>query len=201
MSHPVPLSKRRVDLVILAFFTINLLFITYVVDLEQLVIPDASHFTYPAWPPRAAVDMVHQYGRTFDPLLIARPPWWKMTIWIDALFFGPFCVVAIYAYFKGKEWIRIPSIIYASVMITNVLIILSEEIYGPYASPRLPAVLLLNLPWLVFPILILARMCAQAHPFTRRAAAGAPSFSQPIASTTGLQSAHLEASHEKSRLS
>jgi hypothetical protein len=196
MAQPIPLSKRRIDLAILAFFILNLLFITYVVDLEQLVIPDPSHFTYPIWPPRAAVDMVHQYGRTFDPLLIARPPWWKMTIWIDALFFGPFYVLAIYAYVKGKEWIRIPSIMYASVMITNVLIILSEEIYGPYASPRLAVVLLLNLPWLVFPTLILARMCAQAHPFTHHTVMEA----QSILPQSASQPASLENSHEKARI-
>src|SRR4051812_15598653 len=70
-----PLSQRRGDWIILIFFTINLLLITYIVDLEQLVISDPSHFTYPVWPPAAMIDMVHNYGRTYDPVLIARPAW------------------------------------------------------------------------------------------------------------------------------
>ncbi len=162
----IPLMKRPGDLAILAFFLINLLFITYIVDLEQLVIPDPFHFQYPVWPPQAAVDAVHAYGRAFDPVLLARPVWWKMTIWIDALFFGPFYAVAIYAYLKGKEWIRIPSIIYASVMLTNVTIILGEEAFGIHATPNFPYVLLVNLPWLLVPIYIIYRMWRYPMPFT-----------------------------------
>jgi hypothetical protein len=40
-------------------------------DLEQLVIPDASNFTYPAWPPVFMIDVIHNYGNQFDPVLIA----------------------------------------------------------------------------------------------------------------------------------
>jgi hypothetical protein len=151
------------------FFFVNILFITYIVDLEQLVIPDTANFTYPLWPPRAAVDLIHWWGETFDPVLMARPAWWKTTIWIDSLFFGPFYIVAIYAYIKGKEWIRIPSIIYGSTLVTIVLIILSEERYGVHATPQFPIVLLFNLPWLLFPIYVIIRMWRAPHPFTREA--------------------------------
>jgi hypothetical protein len=99
--------------------------------------------------------------------LLARPAWWKVTIWIDALFFGPFYIVAIYAYIKGKEWIRIPSIMYASALLTIVLVILGEEIAGTHATPHLPIVFLANLPWLLFPIYILYRMWRYPYPFTR----------------------------------
>ena len=165
--HSIPLTQRRGDIAILGFFLVNILFITYIVDLEQLVIPNAAHFTYPIWPPPAAVDLIHWWGRTLDPLIIARPVWWKATIWIDALLFGPFYVVALYAYMKGKEWIRIPSIMYSSTMLTVVTIILSEEIWGIYATPHLPVVLLENLPWLLFPIYIIYRMWRYPMPFTR----------------------------------
>ena len=163
----IPLSQRRGDIAIIVFFLVNVLFVTYIFDLEQLIIPNVAHFTYPIWPPRAAVDFFHQYERTFDPLIIARPAWYKATIWIDAIFFGPFYVVAIYAYIKGKEWIRIPSIIYSSVMLTNVVIILGGEIGGPNSTPYLPIVLLENLAWLLFPIYIIYRMWRSPAPFTR----------------------------------
>lgn len=166
-KHPIPLAKRLGDIALIVFFAINLLFITYIVDLETLVIPDPGHFTYPFWPPPAAVDLIHQYGRTLDPLLIARPMWWKMTIWIEALFFGPYYLAAIYAFLKGKEWIRIPSIIYASSIMTNVVIILGEEKYGAHAAPSFPLVLLLNLPWLLFPAYLIYRMWRSPHPFTQ----------------------------------
>jgi hypothetical protein len=165
----IPLRERRIDLIILGFFCVNLFFITYIVDLEQLVIADPAHFTYPIWPLPPMVDMVHWWGRTFDPVLLARPVWWKMTIWIDALGFGPFYAVAIYAYSKGKDWIRLPSLLYSAVMLTNVIIILGEEFAGPHATPHFPVVFAANLPWLVFPVLIISRMWPSATPFTRAA--------------------------------
>jgi len=153
------------DVATLAFFLVNLLFITYIVDLKQLVIADPNAFKYPVWPLPALVDLVHWYGRNFDPVLMARPMWWKMTIWIDVLFFGPFYAVAIYAYMRGKNWIRLPALVYASTMITNVTIILGEEVAGAHATPHLPLVLALNAPWLLFPLYILYRMGSREQPF------------------------------------
>jgi hypothetical protein len=160
-----PLSKRPLDLALVAFFIVNLGFITYIVDVEQLIIDDPAHFTYPLWPPASLVDLIHWWGRTYDPVLLARPTWWKATIWIDSIFFGPFYAFAIYAFIKGKNWIRMPSVIWASVMMTNVTIILSEEIAGPHKTPQLPMVLFANAAWLVFPILVLFRMWRSERPF------------------------------------
>jgi hypothetical protein len=163
---PLPLSKRPFDIALIVFFCINLFFITYIVDLEQLVIPNADHFQYPVWPPAKMVDLVHWYGRNFDPVLIARPAWWRATIWIDALFFGPFYAIAIYAYAKGRNWIRFGSIMWASVMLTNVSIILFEEVNGEHATPQLARVLLSNAAWVIFPLLVLYRMGRSVYPFS-----------------------------------
>ncbi len=114
MVETIPFSQRRIDIVIVAFFLINLLFVLYCIDTEQLVIANPAHFIYPIWPPRPMIDAVHWWGNNFDPLLMARPVFFKVTIWLDNLLYGPFYAVAIYAYIKGKEWIRLPSIIYQS---------------------------------------------------------------------------------------
>lgn len=169
-SQSIPLKQRRWDLIFLLFFLVNICFITYIVDIEQLTIPSYVQFLqthqYPLWPPPPLVDMVHSYGKSFDPLVLARPPWWKATIWIDALGFGPFYAFAIYAFVRGRNWIRLPSIIWASVLMTNVVIILSEEFFGLYATPHPVIVFLLNLPWLVFPILMIVRMWRSERPFS-----------------------------------
>jgi hypothetical protein len=164
--RPLPLSKRPIDIALIVFFGINLFFITYMVDLEQLVIADPDHFHYPGWPPAAIIDLVHWYGRRFDPVLMARPAWWRATIWIDALFFGPFYAVAIYAYARGRNWIRFGSIMWASVMLTNVSIILFEEVNGEHATPELGRVLLSNAAWVVFPVIVLYRMWRSVKPFS-----------------------------------
>ncbi|MEK6796734.1 MAG: emopamil-binding family protein [Spirochaetota bacterium] len=164
----IPFRERMFDLVFLFFFIINIFFITYIVDLEQLVIPAVKGFTYPVWPPKIFVDLVHWFGGNFDPLLMARPVWWKMTIWIDVIIFGPFYIAALYAFIRGREWIRIPAFIASSMLITNVIIILGEEVCGAHATPHLPLVVALNLPWLLFPIALIIRMALSEHPFTRK---------------------------------
>jgi hypothetical protein len=168
MREPIPLRERKIDIPILAFFWINILFITYQVDTEQLVIRDPSDFEYPVWPLPFVIDLVHWWGNNFDPALIARPMWWKMTIWIDQLFFGPFYIAAIYAFTKGKDWIRVPCFLWAATMMTNVTIILGEEIWGEYATDHLGIVLFANASWFLFPVYVIARMwSAGEHPFTR----------------------------------
>ena len=167
MKETIPISQRRLDMVIVAFFLLNLLFVSYFIDTEQLVIANPAHFTYPFWPPRPVIDAVHWWGNNFDPLLMARPVFFKVTIWLDNLLYGPFYAVAIYAYIKGKEWIRLPSIIYAVSMISGVIMILSEEAFGQYHTSHLALVVGANLSWIIFPLLILLRLGFSEHPFTR----------------------------------
>jgi len=163
----IPFSKRKADWIFVGFFLINLFFITYIVDIEQIIIPDPLHFRQPVWLTVSMVKLIHWYGSSFDPVLMARPVWWKMTIWIDSLFYGPFYAFAIYAFIKGRNWIRIPAIFYAGMMFTGVTVILGEELAGPHATPHLPLVLGLNLPWLLVPFLLTARLWKE-HPFSRK---------------------------------
>lgn len=191
MRTTVSLSERRRDIPILVFFLINLPFICYFVDVEQVTQPKPLRYVeeldrieilvdesagtwvpyqdehYPIWPPRWQVDLNHWWGKNFDPVQLARPVWWKVTIWIDSLFFGPFYAFAIYAFVRGREWIRMPSIIYSSVLLTIMATILSEELAGAHATHATSIVLLANAPWALMPVYILVRMLTDPRPFTR----------------------------------
>ncbi len=170
------LRERPIDIIILIFFFINIFLISYMVDLEQLIISDLPETyeervnewdNYPAWPPSFIIDAVHWYGYNFDPALIERPAWWRATIWLDVVLFGPFYIIAIYAFIKGKNWIRIPSIIYSCILFTNVFIILFEEVFGSYPSPNISMVFLANGLWYIMPIVIVVRMWSAKKPFTK----------------------------------
>lgn len=167
MREVIPLRERKLDYAFIVFFLINALFITTIVDLEQLVIADPANFDYPIWPPRVFVDLVHWYGSNFDPPLMARPAWWRATIWIDELFFLPFYIFGVRAFILGKDGIRNWAMLWSGVMMTNVFIICFEETLGSTPTDHLPMVLALNLPWFSFPILMLWRMWKTDHPFTR----------------------------------
>ncbi len=162
----IPLKERPVDWIILGFFFINLVFITPIVDLEQIIIKDRAHFDYPMWPPKVFVDLVHWWGDNFDPLQNARPQWWQATIWLDALLFWPFYAFAMFAIVKGREWIKVPAIFWAGVMFANVSIIMFEETFGPFHTPKWGTVAGANLPWWLLPIFVAWRF-SKDHPFTR----------------------------------
>lgn len=168
MREALPLRDRKIDVLFVAFWLVNLTFITYVVDLEQIVIADPRSFEYPLWPPPPLVDLVHWWGTHFDPLQYARPPWWRATIWIDALLFGPFYAAATWAFARGRDWIRNPCLVWAGLMLANVTIILFEELVGPHATPARAVVLLANAPWLLMPLATIARVWSP-FPFTRPA--------------------------------
>lgn len=163
-ASPVPFGKRPADWAFVAFWLLNAGFITSMIDLEQIVIADPSHFTYPLWPPRFAVDAIHWWARTFDPVVWNRPAWYRATIWIDALAFGPFYLFAIFAFVKGRDWIRTPALVWAGVMLANVTIILFEELAGPTPTPAPALVVAANVPWLLVPLAVVARM-RREHPF------------------------------------
>jgi hypothetical protein len=165
VETPLSIKKRPVDFVFVGFWAINLFFITYIVDLEQLVIADPSRFDYPVWPLPCMIDMVHWWARNFDPVILARPAWWRMTIWIDVIGFGPFYAAALFAFIKGKNWIRVPALVWSGLMFANVTIILGEEFMGPHKTPAPGLVLLVNLPWLLFPIATMARVGLSKHLF------------------------------------
>ncbi len=102
----------------------------------------------------------------------ATAPWYRATIWIDAVAFGPFYLFAILAFWKGKSWIRIPCFVWAGMMIAVVSIILFEELWGASPTSARGLVVGANLPWLLFPLAVIGRM-RREDPFA------APSTGRP----------------------
>ncbi len=166
MRKPIPLSRRRLDLAFVAFFALNLLFVASFVGLEQVALWDPSSYAPPVWPPRAALEAAHWYERGFDPLLLARPAWYRTTLWLDVLIFGPFYACALYAWSRGRDWIRLPSLMWATLMFTNVLVVLFDELKAAQAAPYPWAVLAPSAAWILAPVAVAARLWRSRHPFT-----------------------------------
>jgi hypothetical protein len=166
MRHAVPLSRRPLDVALVAFFLVNLVFTTYVVSFEQIAVADPLHDPAPGWPPGPLLALVRWWEIRFDPLLLARPAWYRATIWLDVLVFGPFYAAAIWAFVRGRDWIRLPSVIWAAMLFTNVFIILFDELKGIHATPAPAVVVAANAPWLLVPIVVVWRMARSEHPFT-----------------------------------
>ena len=76
----IPFRERKQDIALWIFFLVNVIFVTYQADIEQLVIRDPDNFTYPIWPPAYMIDFLHWYFEKYDPLLYERPVWYTTIV-------------------------------------------------------------------------------------------------------------------------
>ena len=107
-----------------------------------------------------------QYISKYGDYLMADPPiWMKALIGFEVLQV-PFFFIAAYAIVFKKNWIRIPSIIYSSHVVTAVSIILTDFYNSTRLSFNQKAVLFsFYLPYLLIPLSLLLYMSFVPKPF------------------------------------
>lgn len=94
----------------------------------------------PIWPPWPAVEATWDYAKRFDHLVLHNPLYFRAMMWGDVFFTGPFYLAAIYAFLRGRNWLRIPAFLYACHVLSYAVVLTAEQLAGPYASPN-PVVL------------------------------------------------------------
>lgn len=72
-----------------------------------------EHMDLP-YPPKVLTDIYFKWGRTVDPLLFLNPMWWQCIEWINLLCLTPFSFAAIYGFWAGADWVRVPAIVISS---------------------------------------------------------------------------------------
>ena len=122
---------------------------------------------YPIWPPKPLVKALHEiWAPSFDNLVTARPVFYKTYMWMEVFFFGPFYLIASIAILKKKDWIRIPCIIYASVMICKIIVLMAEGTFGQWKSPCPLVYDLAHSVYLIIPALLIAHCWINDKPFS-----------------------------------
>ena len=80
-----------------------------------IVKPGTDPLSYPIIqnsPFKSLIVELQNHAEHEDPVMFAKPYWFVFqSIW-DWVFFLPFYVSAIYAFYSGKDWIRMPTILY-----------------------------------------------------------------------------------------
>jgi hypothetical protein len=82
----------------------------------------------------------------------------------------PFYIVLVVALATGRNWIQLPSVIYATMIVTLTgTVVFGVELFGePATRTGNPAKFLaFNLPYVLIPLLLLFRM-RKPLPFTRK---------------------------------
>ncbi len=173
---PIPFRERRRDWFFVAAFVIfaNTSFTGDIVNMLARPAPDSDFFL--------ARLVYRVYAEGTDPLLIANPRFLQVGASVSAVVFGTFYLVAIYAFVRGRDWIRLPSFIYTGMVVQTTFIVVMVGFTGDaplfrsvcgsdydYTFTNVAKALAYNLPYIVVPILLVARMW-RPHPFTRPAA-------------------------------
>ena len=85
---------------------------------------------------------------------------------ISGMVYGPFYLVLVYAFIKGKNWIRTPALIYVGAMLHGMTeFVIYEYWIGP--PPGNPLVFwLFNGPYAIIPIMLGVRMWKHKWPFS-----------------------------------
>jgi len=120
--------------------------------------------------PNLLVRLNFWYASNFDPLYQSHPLWLRFISGTSAFVYIVFYVVLLFALVRAWNWIQLPSVIYATMIISLTGIpIFGVEFFGPtgQATPDAAVFLAFNLPYIVFPLLLLIRM-RKPMPFTRR---------------------------------
>ena len=170
---PIPLRKRRRDWFFISMFALfaSTSFLTDPVTLLGRPDPNSRWFMS---------RFVYHSGT--DSLILVDPRFVQVTVGISAVLFGAFYLVLIYALARGREWIRLPAVFYAGMVVLGTGVYLAVGFLGDaplfhlacgadsaydYKFVSAARSLAYNLPYPLVALLLVARMWRE-HPFTRR---------------------------------
>lgn len=157
----IPLRARRRDVLFVlafAFFAFSSFLSDSLVARGIALAPDSPSF----WA-RAN----YWYADGTDPLLLHAPVSLHVQTFISAFVFGPFYLVLVYAFVRGRDWIRMPAIVYLSAMLYGMVVFLGTEFLGDLPPTNVAKFCAFNFPYWIVPLLLGYRM-RRAHPFTER---------------------------------
>lgn len=166
VARPVnlPLTKRPFDIVFLVIFAAFIVTCIISDSVEGLGLDQVRDS------PNILVQWNYWYASNFDPLYRSHPVWLRFISGTSAFVYVAFYVLLILAIVRRWNWIQLPSVIYATMIISLTGIpIFGVEFFGSAAerTPNPAVFLAFNLPYIVFPLLLLIRM-RKPLPFTRR---------------------------------
>ena len=147
-----PLRRRPLDLVLVAFFSISILYgfaFSLPEGLGAPVAPDSP------WPPLRAL---HGWAVAQEPGHLTPTPTLVASLLFDGFVQSPFLLLLVYALLRGREWIRTPALVYSGAAIANMYFYFFETWFGAHPPPHPEVYWPLNLPWLIAPMVLAWRM-------------------------------------------
>lgn len=158
------LHERRIDIffsIVFFLFAVTSVISDALPTLGISISPDSTN---------ALARANYWYAATTDPLFMNPPVWMRFVTGLSAFVYGPFYLLLVYCLIRGKNWIQLPAVIYATMISTITgIIVFGVEFFGEpqFRTPNALKFLLFNLPYVLLPLLLLVRM-RKPLPFTRK---------------------------------
>jgi hypothetical protein len=160
----LPLRERKIDI----FFAIIFIVFAVTSGISDAIPTLGIEMTPDSTNPLARAN--YWYAIDADPLFMHPPIWMRFVTGLSAFVYGPFYVVLSWACVKGKNFIQLPAVIYAT-MISSItgIIVFGVEFFGEEQFRTLNPVKFIsfNTPYVLIPLLLLVRM-RKPMPFTRK---------------------------------
>jgi hypothetical protein len=160
----LPLRQRKIDvffIVIFSLFTVTSL-------ISDLLPTIGVNFSHPS--SNFFANSNWWYAHDADPLFMNPPTWMRIVTGLSAFVYMPFYIVLVVSIVRRWNWIQLPSVIYATAIVTLTgVVVFGVEFFGEpqYRTPNPLKFLVFNLPYVLIPLLLLVRM-RKPLPFTRK---------------------------------
>lgn len=160
----LPLRQRPIDIFFIVIFSLFIVTCIISDSVEGLGLDQVANS------PNILVQWNYTYSSNYDPLYQSHPLWLRFISGTSAFVYVFFYILLIISLAKGWNWIQLPSVIYATMIIALTGIpIMGVEFFGPVGerTPNPVVFLLYNGPYILVPLLLMIRM-RKPQPFLRK---------------------------------
>lgn len=154
--------RRPLDLALVAFFSISVLYGFLFSLPEGLGVPVAADSP---WPPLRAL---HEWAVAEEPAHLEPPPNLLAACLFDGLFQAPVLLFVIFGLVRQRAWLRPLGLFYAGAAATNMFFYFTQTFLGDHPPPNVAYYLAFNLPWLIAPLALAVRVLVGKDLVARR---------------------------------
>ena len=147
-----PIYKRPLDLGLLLFFSISILYGFLYSLPEGIGVPVAPDSP---WPPLRSL---YEWAVVQEPAHLDPPPNLIAACLFDGFFQAPMLCFLMWGLIRQSPVIRTPVLVYVGAAVTNMFFYFSETFMGPHPPQNLWVYLPANLPWLIAPMILAWRV-------------------------------------------
>jgi hypothetical protein len=94
----------------------------------------------------------------WDPLFISIPLWLQIMCTIEVFLFGPLYAICAYGLQTKAQWLPAVALPFCGALFYSTIVYFAMEFLDPLPETNLFAVIVVNIPWSIFPVLLAWRV-------------------------------------------